>query len=142
MGLREQHVSPDRLTTFQQQLLDEIRAVPGVESAAMTTHPLLNGSCWTLGVNVSAAKGSSKFTGVSTLYFATIGTPLLAGRDIDAHDTASSKPVLVVNETFVRQFLPGTDPLGQLLRTIAEPNYPATQYEIGRGKRFQILRLA
>ena len=38
--------------------------------------------------------------------------------------------VAVVNQTFVRQYLNGVNPLGQTLRTHAEPNYPSTVYEI------------
>lgn len=129
-SLRGLHLPADRVKPFERQLLDEIRAVPGVASAAMCTHVPLNGSSWTLGVDVNAKKGSSKFTWISNGYFATLGVPLLAGRDFNAKDMGNSRPVLIVNQTFAREFFEGSDPIGQLVRTASEPNYPATQYEI------------
>jgi predicted permease len=75
-------------------------------------------------------RGDSKFTWVSTQYFETMGIPLLAGRDFTAHDTANAPHVAIVNEAFVRQFLPGAPPIGRVVRTRSEPDYPATGYEI------------
>jgi hypothetical protein len=56
--------------------------------------------------------------------------PLVDGRDFTTRDTAQSPPVLIANETFVRQFLGGGNPVGKIIRTNAEPHYPETQYEI------------
>ncbi|MGA8599664.1 MAG: ABC transporter permease [Bryobacteraceae bacterium] len=126
------HVSMpvDRHMPFLQNLLEQIRSVPQVESAATSTHPPLNGSSWTLGVRAGPVNSSSKFTWISPDYFRTMGTPMLAGRDFTARDTATSAPVAIVNQTFVREILKGADPIGQTILTRAEPNYPATLYEI------------
>ena len=70
------------------------------------------------------------FTWVSPGYFGTMGIPLLRGRDFNQNDTRTSPPVAVVNQTFVRDFLGGADPIGKTVRTRAEPNYPSTLYEI------------
>lgn len=129
-SLRDLRLPQDRMKGIERELLDTVRAIPGVESAAMTTHTPLNGSSWTLGTLVNGKKGDSKFTWISTQYFATMGVALLAGRDFNLTDDERSHPVLIVNETFARQNLPGVNPIGQLVRTIAEPNYPATEYEI------------
>jgi ABC-type antimicrobial peptide transport system permease subunit len=59
-----------------------------------------------------------------------MGVSLLAGRDFNQNDTAASARVAVVNQTFVRQYLQGSNPMGKTLRTSPEPNYPATTYEI------------
>jgi ABC-type antimicrobial peptide transport system permease subunit len=56
--------------------------------------------------------------------------PLLAGRDFTDRDTLQSPPVLIVNETFVRQFLGPGSPLGRTVRSVAEPHYPETEYQI------------
>ena len=122
--------SPERLEALQRQVLDTVRAVPGVTEVATTTNVPLMGSSWTHGVRVGAAAGSSKFTWISPGYFRTMGVPLLAGRGVDDRDTSTSRRVAVVNEMFVRQFLGGVSPIGRVLRTGAEPNFPATDYEI------------
>jgi predicted permease len=99
-------------------------------SAATSTHVPLDGSTWSLGVRVGGVAGSSKFTWVSPGYFRTMQVPIVAGRDFTLRDTAQSQPVVIVNETFVRQFLGGGNPLGKTVRTNVEPHYPETQYEI------------
>jgi hypothetical protein len=53
---------------------------------------------------------------VSPSWFATFGTPLLAGRDITSHDTAGGGAVAVVNQAFAQKFLNGTSPIGRVLR--------------------------
>ena len=58
------------------------------------------------------------------------GHSIVRGRSFTLDDTASSPRVAVVNETFVRRYLSGVEPIGQTLRTGQEPNYPSTVYEI------------
>lgn len=120
----------EQLEGFQRELLEEIHATPGVRSAGTTTNTPLLGGSWTHGVHVGAAQGNSKFTWVSPRYFETMGIPLLAGRIFDQNDTSASKRVAVVNQAFVRQFCGNANPIGQTLRTGAEPNYPSAIYEI------------
>jgi len=115
---------------FQQQLLEEVQAIPGVQSAAMTTNVPLSGQSWTHEVQVGRERASSKFTWVSPDYFRTMDMPVLRGRGFTAEDTGSSPRVAVVNETFVRQLAGGRNPIGQTVRTEAEPDYPSTVYEI------------
>ena len=128
------HVPEARRELFQRDLLERVRAIPLVESAATTTNVPLSGSSWTLGVRRTTARGeqtgSSKFTWVSPGYLRTMDVALLAGRDFDGRDTATARRVAVVNQTFVRRFLGGANPIGAVLRTVAEPNYPEAEYEI------------
>jgi len=112
------------------QLLDEVRAVPGVIGAATTTNVPLLGNSWTHGVTIGATTNSAKFTWVSPGYFQTMGMPLRQGRDLEPHDTRTSPRVAVVNQAFVRDLLGGADPMGKTMRTGEEPNYPSTVYEI------------
>jgi predicted permease len=130
VSFRRLHIPPDRYEIFKRDLLEQIRSLPVVESAATTTHVPLDGSSWSLAVRVGSAEGSSKFAWVSPGYFRTMQIPFVAGRDFTARDTAQSQPVAIVNETFVRQFLGGGNPLGKTIRTTAEPLYPETEYEI------------
>jgi predicted permease len=50
-------------------------------------------------------------------WFATYGTPIHAGRDLDERDTAASQPVVLVNEAFVRRFFPGGNAVGRTVTT-------------------------
>ena len=112
------------------QLLEEVRATPQVESAAATTNFLIASGSWSLGIRTPGATAESKFTWVTPGYFPTIGTPVLAGREFTANDTESSPKVAVVNQLFAARYFPAADALGKTFRTLAEPNYPAAEYQI------------
>jgi putative ABC transport system permease protein len=112
-------------------LIDLVKTIPGVESAATSTHVPLDHSTWSLGVRGPTVENFSKFTWVSPSYFQTMGIPLIAGRPFsDDLDTRTSPRVLVVNETFVRTFFSGENPVGKTIRTIAEPGYPSIECQI------------
>jgi predicted permease len=78
----------------------------------------------------SNEEASSRFDWVGPEFFKTMGIPRLAGRAFDEHDTATSPNVAIVNETFARKLLNGANPIGRTFRTIAEPGYPETAYQI------------
>jgi predicted permease len=124
----------EEILAFERTLLEQIRSIPRVEAAAASTQFPLNGSSWTQGVLVADANGlqrkSSKFTYVSPGYFSTLGIPLRVGHDFSDADTASSRRVAIVNETFARRYSPGADPIGLLVRTTAEPGFPEATYEV------------
>jgi len=130
LNFRRLDLPPERYETFKHDLLEQIRSIPVVESAATSTHVPLDGSSWSLGVRAGSMEGSSKFDWVSPGYFRTLQILFLAGRDFTERDTLQAPPVLIVNETFVRQFLGPGNPLGKIIRTNAEPHYPETEYEI------------
>ena len=130
LGYWQSNLPPQRWAEFERELQDEVRATPGVLDAATTTNAPLLGSSWEHGVRVGALEGNSKFTWVSPGYFGTMGIPVVRGRGFNQNDTAASTRVAVVNQTFVRKLLRGADPIGQTLRTMQEPSYPSTVYEI------------
>lgn len=126
--------TPEGRDRFKAELVEQIRSVPQVESAALTTHvPVISGS-WTMGVRVTGGRGEkdgwSKITWVGPDYFRILGIPILSGRDVAATDSTTSPKVALVNETFVRMWLGGADPIGARVRTGAEPGYPEATYEI------------
>jgi predicted permease len=125
-----------------EDLLQQIRSIPQVESAATSTHVLLEGS-WTLGIHVRDLDTWSKFTWVSPGYFETMQIPLLAGRDFNTRDTPTSPHVAIVNQAFVRKYLGGANPIGMTMRTVEEPNYPSEVYEIVgvvKGTKYSTMR--
>src|SRR5438128_294792 len=128
------HQPVERRDAVKKELMERIRSVPQVQSAAITSHIPLNGSSWTMGVHVTGSKevreGSSKITWVSPDFFKTMEIPLLSGRDFNDRDTATSLKVALVNETFLRRYLDNANPIGARVRTGAEPNYPEATYEV------------
>jgi predicted permease len=130
LGFWQSNLPRERWAGYQRELLDEVRSVPGVLNAASTTNVPLSGGSWEHGIHVGPTEGSSKFAWVSPGYFETMGIPIITGRAFTPQDTATSQRVALVNETFVRRYLPGANPIGQSLRTSPEPDYPSTIYEI------------
>jgi predicted permease len=100
-------------------VLDRIRHLPGVESAALVTSPRLSGM--DVGSNFeilgqpkdSANKPQARVTAVSGDYARTLGTPIVRGRMITDGDTAATPFVAVVNEALAKKYFAGTDPLGK-----------------------------
>jgi predicted permease len=100
---------------FYRTLLDRLRQVPGVESVSYAENR--PGSGWTNnndlmldGVEKQGALLRSNDVGPG--FFHTMSIPILAGRDIAEFDTKDKQQVALVNETFVKQFLANTNPLG------------------------------
>ena len=136
----EMEKSPDasKLALYINQLLDEVRATPGVKEAAVASALPLQG--WGDGMPFHMADNRDKLLGsgfkiVTPGYFSTLRLRLVAGRYLDARDTASSPAVVVVNESFVKAYLPGQNPLGKriLVEKIAPSRHglgPMTAWEI------------
>ena len=111
-----------RATVVLNQALERIRALPGVESAARTTRQPLSinynrASVFFPDHHQPGDQGSIvAVTAVDDPYFDTIGVPLLRGRHFTTGDTASSTRVAIVNDTFVRRYWTGSDPIGRRFR--------------------------
>jgi predicted permease len=129
-GYPASKIKPENEAAYKRQLVEDVRSVPGVQNAAATTNTPLNGSSWSHGVRTDSADGSSKFTYASPSYFATMGIPLISGRNFTAADTTDAPFVVIVNQTFIRRFLGGKPPIGQLVHVRPEPQYPERTYEI------------
>ena len=122
---------PRRLT-FQQQLLEEMSSMPGVQSAASLTQAPMSGASWSQGFTLGADKsrGGAKFTYASPGLFETLQIPIRRGRDISPLDTPAAKPVAIVNDAFIKKFFGSGEAIGATLRTVGEAGYPPTVYEI------------
>jgi predicted permease len=129
LGFEKLRVPAARLDDFARDLVEQIRTIPQVQTAASVTHLPFAGS-WTSGISIDGKDGPSKFTWASPGYFATLGIQLIAGRDFTPADTRNSPHVAIVSESFVGAFLAGANPIGKIIRTAPEPNFPATTYEI------------
>ena len=109
----------EELPRVKREILERLRTTPGVASASASVFTPLSGGGWNGQVAVDGYTPSSRddgevfFNGVSDGFFATLGAPLLAGRDFDSGDAAASQPVAIVNESFVQRFFRGANPVGQ-----------------------------
>ncbi len=112
----------EALTALHSSVLERIRAVPGVASAAQHFISPLSGFEWNAPLEVEGRQRQEGeenlvwFNAVTPEYFQTLRTPMLRGRDFDSRDTAGSPGVAIVNETLARRFFPDRDPLGETLR--------------------------
>ena len=106
---------PTALTQYIQQILDEVRSVPGVKETSVATAIPLRG--WGDGMPFRMPEKPDEIVGtgfkiVTPGYFRTLGLRLVSGRLLDERDSRGSVPVVVVNESFVRRYLPNKEPLG------------------------------
>ncbi len=103
-----------------QPVLDAVRQMPGVESAAMSTVMPLEHPVELLTIVYKTdwmqADGSSVVRAASPELMDVLGIRMRSGRFFDEKDTASSLPVVVVNRTFVNRYLGGGDALGKQIR--------------------------
>lgn len=116
----EQRVSgADQIRSYYGSILEAIEALPGVVHAAvMTGTPGGNAG---RGTRVAIAgqpadpsvRRFSAFQSVTPQYIDTLGVRVTRGRSLNEQDTVTSMRVAMVNEEFVKQYLPGVDPLTQ-----------------------------
>jgi predicted permease len=110
---------PEQSRQLFERVEDEIGALPGVTSVTNSTVPLLSGSNWGNSVSVEGFKAgpdtdtNSRFNEVGPGYFATLGIPLLAGRDFTRGDALTAPKVAIVNEVFAKKFNLGRDAVGK-----------------------------
>jgi putative ABC transport system permease protein len=143
-GFRPEHLltmhvwtSPSRYSDnlkrsqYLDRILIELRGTPGVQAAGSVHFlPLMDqisGSCFSPAdqpAPTPAESPSAQFLIISSGYFRTMGTALLAGRDFEPRDDFNASPVLIVNHAFVDHFFPGQNVLGKQLNvcwTLTKP---------------------
>jgi predicted permease len=108
-----------RLQTFYHQLLDNVRATPGVKSAGFAIVPVLSGGEWDSTMSVEGHKNQDNednqafMNGLSSDYWKTMGVPLVEGRDFNDHDAGKKITVAIVNRKFATHFFGDKSPLGR-----------------------------
>ena len=110
----------DQRNAYFDEVLRRVKAIPGVERAAITDAlPLGSNRSWgarAKGVTYERGRTPVAFVRVVTDgYPAALGVPLVAGRDLSEHDTLVSEPVMLINETMARTVFPDRDPVGQYI---------------------------
>lgn len=121
-----------RVSAFYKQLLERVSALPGVESTgSITGLPMRFSeqySFFILGhpTPLPDQRPRAGYNEVTPGIFRTLKIPLKKGRYLDEHDTAAAPWAIVVNEAFVRRFLPNEDPIGKQILLRYDP-YPVDQ---------------
>jgi predicted permease len=126
------NLPPERVPAFKDELLERVRAIPGVDSVALTnTIPMRDwggGNAWIDGGPRQPSHTSLSRIGAG--YFKTLEVPLMAGRDFDNRDRVGAPEVAIVNQAFARKFLNGANPVGQRLWIEGSPGSPDSLFEI------------
>ncbi|MGP0073634.1 MAG: ADOP family duplicated permease [Bryobacteraceae bacterium] len=100
------------------EILKRARDLPGVKAASMAANPPFGSTALSMSIQVPglASEPVVFFDFISPQYFATLGQPLLRGRDLDERDNKNAPRVAIVNENLARLYFNGRDPVGRKFR--------------------------
>ena len=144
---------PDRAKLTYRELTEGLKTLPGVESVGLSSMRILEHNEWDSSVTVEGYnpdkpddRAEPYMNSISPNYFATLGVPVVAGRDFSDADTremkhsdrVSSDPdddyvpaTVMINETFARKFFAGKDPIGRHLGFGSDPGTRTDMEVIG-----------
>ena len=125
---RPKYDMTQRRMQFYTRVLTDVRALPGVQSAAYITGLPIVMYGRVTGVVIPGREVSTRFRDevasirfVTPQYFRTMGIPLLRGRDVEAGDIQGRPPVAVVSESFARYWWPSEDAIGRTFESRGGP---------------------
>jgi predicted permease len=108
----EAHLGP-----FYREVESRVDAIPGVKASSFSVFVFdqgqWNGDAWPEGDVKLPADQIALYDAISPGYFATLGLPILEGRNFTLGDTGSTPQVAVINETMARRFFPGESAIGK-----------------------------
>jgi len=122
---------------FYQQLTERLRSIAGVESAALGLVRVLDFNEWDNTVNVEGYEAkpgedmNPYYNAVSPGYFATLGLPVVAGREFTAADGIGKNKVGIVNEKFARRYFGDRNPIGRRFGFGGDPSSKADTEIVG-----------
>ena len=128
----QQYNTDSKRMDFYERVIAEVESVPGVQRAALSSNPpfTAEGNTHSFRIDGRAPSPQDQFNDAlyresSGHYLQTLGAHLMSGRLLDDADSPQSQPVVVINETFARQFWPHSNPLGDKLKfNRADPKSP------------------
>jgi predicted permease len=121
--------SDEETKSFYQRLDVDLQTMPGVTSVGFSVMPFLKGYAWQNAIVGKDFEGAPieeqpVLNHVGPDYFATLGIPIVAGRDFTAQDVGPSEwrhdTYAVINESFARQYFAGRNPIGQRFGLVDE----------------------
>ena len=124
---------PNRRANFYRQVVERVRALPGVESAGGINHLPLAGDLWTRGFLIEGRPRprpgdlpAAVYRIVTPGYFQTMRLPLLRGRDINDADDSGAPGVVIINERAAKAYWPRENPIGQHIAISESEDNPST----------------
>ncbi|MGE0815523.1 MAG: ABC transporter permease [Vicinamibacterales bacterium] len=116
----ENYRSPGQFVAYWDRVLASVRALPGVEAAALTTSLPMSGGRTVIAFNVEGTpevplnqQPLARWLDVSPGYFATLGIPVVRGREFTEADAVEQPRVIVISESMARREFDGLDPIGR-----------------------------
>jgi putative ABC transport system permease protein len=122
VNLRDGNYPREQWSAVYRDLLDQLRAVPGVRSASISSFTPVCHCRWMAEVMLEGYTPKSRddamanFNNVSDRYFETIGTPMASGRDFNSHDTSNSPKVAIVSKSMAQKYFAAANPVGRHFR--------------------------
>ena len=124
---RNKYVEGPAQWEFHRRVVEQLRAVPGVQSAALVRGLPLTGNSGSVRLALPDREAPPKgqepqalFNTATPDYFATMGIPFVQGRLFGDGDRLDTPAVFVVNQTMARRFWPGQDPVGKQIKFVGE----------------------
>lgn len=133
LNFRRLELPAERVRAFRRELIERVRGIPGIQSAAPVAIVPISGSA--SGNDVWPETDRSRrfntlLNYVGSGYFGTMEIPLVAGRDFSERDTPTSQPVMIVNEAFAASLPQGVPAVGTRITREATPRSPERTFEI------------
>ena len=120
--------SPERTQNFYRDLLQGLRAIPGAQSASLSSDSPISGGWDELGLVIEGyqkreeERVDAQSSIVSSDYFRSLGISLVSGRDFNDQDTSGAPKVAIINEKMAHHFFGNSNPLGRKIGTEEEPD--------------------
>src|SRR5215472_4504884 len=119
----------ERLPALYRQIENQLSALPSATNVSFARYTPLDGNGWGSCIvqqgHPAPGPGDDCFSSwvrVSTNFLKSIGVPIVHGRDFSAHDSQTSTPVALVNQSFARRFFPNQDPIGKKFGMVSPKN--------------------
>ena len=128
---------PQKRTALVNQLLEQIKRIPGVERVGGATGlppqtPQRATNFEVEGLpNLNPDESGSYFIAATPDYFRALETPLTAGRAFDEHDTETSAPVVIINQSLARRLFPNSSAVGRRLKLVNPEQTPDWREIVG-----------
>jgi len=122
-----------RIPLFYQQVLDRVKALPGVQSAVLARNLPMSGIDPSLAISIEGTPPPpseipivTRFRAIGPNYFRALEIPLLSGREFEDHDTATAPKVAIVSQSLAKLYWPHQNALGKRLK----PEMPGGEWSM------------
>jgi predicted permease len=135
VDLRSGHYPMERWSTVYEEILEQLRAIPGVRSASVSSITPVCHCRWAGELAIegytprSREDAMASFNNISDGYFETLGTSIIGGRDFNNHDTIGSPKVAIISQSLAQKYFGAANPVGRHFR-VRDGNIPGGPVEI------------